>query len=87
MTDFPTDIPADPVEVPHTALDPELLRSVVESFVLREGTDYGLQELSLDDKVRRVIQQLEQGKARILFDPNQQSIDIVVVGQGAARRM
>ncbi len=73
-----------PVEVPHTELEPELLRSVVESFVLREGTDYGLQELSLHDKVMRVIRQLEQGKALIVFDPAEETIDIVPLP--AARR-
>ena len=45
----------NPVEVPHTALAGDLLRAVIESFVLREGTDYGERELSLDDKVRRVV--------------------------------
>jgi len=51
----------EPVPVPLEELSAELLRSVVESFVLREGTDYGERELSLDDKVARVIRQLQQG--------------------------
>ncbi len=76
----------DPVEVPHSELNPELLRSVVESFVLREGTDYGLHELSLEAKVLLVIRQLEQGKARIVFDPNQETVDIIVTGQSPGRR-
>ncbi len=67
----------DPVEVPHTALAQDLLRAVIESFVLREGTDYGERELSLDDKVRRVVRLLERGDARILFDPRTQSVDVV----------
>lgn len=66
-----------PVEVPHTALAQDLLRAVIESFVLREGTDYGERELSLDDKVRRVVRLLERGDARIVFDPRTQSVDIV----------
>ena len=66
-----------PVEVPHTALDRELLRAVIESFVLREGTDYGERELSLDDKVRRVVRLLERGDARIVFDPRTESVDVV----------
>ncbi|MGA2711112.1 MAG: YheU family protein [Steroidobacteraceae bacterium] len=64
--------------VPFEELSAELLRSVVESFVLREGTDYGERELSLDDKVARVIRQLQQGKAQIVFDPNCETVDIVV---------
>ena len=68
---------ATPVEVPHTALEKELLRAVIESFVLREGTDYGERELSLDDKVRRVERLLERGDARIVFDPRTESVDVV----------
>jgi uncharacterized protein YheU (UPF0270 family) len=68
---------ASPIDVPHTALDQELLRAVIESFVLREGTDYGERELSLDDKVRRVVRLLERGDARIVFDPRTESVDVV----------
>jgi uncharacterized protein YheU (UPF0270 family) len=67
------------VMVPHTELNPELLRSVIESFVLREGTDYGEREVSLEDKVRRVMRQIERGEAQILFDPRTDSVDIVTV--------
>ena len=68
-----------PVVVPHTELDADLLRSVIESFVLREGTDYGEREISLADKVGRVIRQLEHGEAQIVFDPQTESVDIVAV--------
>ncbi len=66
-----------PIEVPHTALAEDLLRALIESFVLREGTDYGERELSLDDKVRRVVRLLERGDARIVFDPRTESVDVV----------
>ena len=73
------DQPAEsPVEVPHAALEKGLLRAVIESFVLREGTDYGERELSLDDKVSRVVRLLERGDARIVFDPRTESVDVVV---------
>jgi uncharacterized protein YheU (UPF0270 family) len=65
-----------PVEVPHTELDADVLRAVIESFVLREGTDYGELEFSLDQKVTRVIRQLERGEAYIVFDPESSSVDI-----------
>ncbi|MGA2775993.1 MAG: YheU family protein [Steroidobacteraceae bacterium] len=70
--------PQEPVLVPYQELSEELLRSVVESFVLREGTDYGAREFSLDEKVERVLLQLRQGKAQILFDPNCETVGIVV---------
>ncbi|MGO9513857.1 MAG: YheU family protein [Steroidobacteraceae bacterium] len=65
--------------VPHTALTADLLRSVIESFVLREGTDYGEREFSLEEKVARVVRLLEHGEAQIIFDPRTDSVDIVTV--------
>jgi uncharacterized protein len=68
----------EPVEVPYTELSPELLHAVVESFVLREGTDYGEKEISLADKVSRVIAQLKRGEAKIIFDSESDSVTIAV---------
>jgi uncharacterized protein YheU (UPF0270 family) len=70
---------SEPVLVPYTELTAELLHAVVESFVLREGTDYGEREVSLEDKVARVMAQLRRGEASIAFDPASQSVSIVPV--------
>lgn len=67
-----------PVEVPYTELTESLLDAVIESFVLREGTDYGEKEFSLEDKVARVMTQLRKGEAKIVFDPESESVTIVV---------
>jgi uncharacterized protein len=69
--------PSEPVEVPYTELAPELLHAVVESYVLREGTDYGEKEFSLADKVAHVISRLKRGDARIVFDPDTETVSIV----------
>lgn len=69
---------AAPIRVEPDDLAPDTLRAVIESFVLREGTDYGLQETSLDDKVEQVLTQLRRGKAHIVFDPATESVTIVV---------
>ena len=44
--------------------EPDTLRAVVESFVLREGTDYGVHEASLEAKVAQVLLQLRRGEAQ-----------------------
>ena len=75
---FPSDS-EEPVAIPHTELSADALRGVVESFVLREGTDYGERDFSLEQKVMHVIRQLERGEARVMFDPNTESVDIQVV--------
>jgi uncharacterized protein len=72
------DAAQEPVDVPYTELPPDLLQAVIESFVLREGTDYGEKEFSLEDKVARVIAQLKRGEARIIFDPETDSVTIAV---------
>ena len=69
--------PAEPVPIPHQELSADALRGVVESFVLREGTEYGEREFQLEQKVAHVMRQLERGEARIWFDPASESIDIV----------
>ena len=69
----------EPVAIPHTELSPDALRGVIESFVLREGTDYGDQHYSLDQKVQHVLRQLERNEVQIMFDPNTETIDIVVM--------
>jgi uncharacterized protein len=73
-----TDEPQEPIVVPHTELSADALRGVVESFVLREGTDYGEREFSLEEKLTHVLRQLERGEARIVFDPSSETVGIVV---------
>ena len=65
-----------PVVVPHTELAADLLHAVVESYVLREGTDYGDKEYSLREKVSHVIGQLKRGEAQIVFDPETETVSI-----------
>lgn len=68
------------VELDRDQLSPDALRGLVEEYVSREGTDYGHGEWSLEEKVRQVLQQLERGEARIVFDLERESASIVPVG-------
>jgi uncharacterized protein YheU (UPF0270 family) len=82
----PDDTPP-PVEVAPDQLSPDALRGVVEAFVLREGTDYGLREVGFEAKVAQVLRQLEAGDAQILFDPASETVTIApTVRPGGARR-
>ena len=74
-----------PVAVPHTKLSAAALRGVIESFVLREGTDYGERDVPHEEKVAQVMRQLERGEAQIMFDPETESVGIVVAGQPVRR--
>ncbi|MHB1871129.1 MAG: YheU family protein [Steroidobacteraceae bacterium] len=72
-----TDVPAqEALEIPPEALSSEALRGVIESFVLREGTEYGAREYSLEEKCAQVLAQLKRGEARILYDPHTETVTL-----------
>ena len=66
------------VLVPASALSPDALESLIQEFVTREGTDYGLREYSLEEKVKSVKRQLERGEVVIAFDLEQESATLVL---------
>jgi uncharacterized protein YheU (UPF0270 family) len=68
---------AEPLVIPPTALSDAALRGVIESFVLREGTEYGEHDVSIDTKVAQVLRQLERREVLIVFDPASETIQIV----------
>jgi uncharacterized protein len=78
LSDELPDPPLPSIVVPYTELSPDALNGVIESFVLREGTDYGERDVTFETKVTQVRRQLERREAEIVFDPGTESIDIVV---------
>ncbi len=62
--------------IPWQELETETLYNLVREFVLREGTDYGDSEVSLDTKVEQVKKQLETGDAIIHFSELHETVDI-----------
>lgn len=64
------------MKIPISSLSMASLRSIIEDFVLREGTDYGPGEHDLDSKCRAVLSQLQAGEAEIDFDPATETVDI-----------
>ena len=68
------------VELPPDALSPEALRDLVEEFVTRDGTDYGAVERGVEEKVAQVTAQLRSGEARLVFDPETETANIVLAG-------
>jgi uncharacterized protein YheU (UPF0270 family) len=62
--------------VPWKNLKSENVRALAEEFVLREGTDYGERELSLDAKVNSVLALLDRGEIEVVFDVESESCDL-----------
>lgn len=62
--------------IPWQSVDTETLNNLLEHFVLREGTDYGEQEVSLAEKVADVRRQLAAGDAVLVYSELHESVDI-----------
>lgn len=69
--------PLPPLEIPSSALSSEILDAITESFILREGTDYGSNEVSLLTKIEQVQKQIAKGQVKIVFDPNTESVNLM----------
>ena len=63
--------------IPWQDLDPETLERLIESFVLREGTDYGEYERSLAQKVADVKHQLQTGEAVLVWSELHETVNIM----------
>ena len=70
-----------PMDIPYTELSPAALRAIVEEFITREGTEYGQIEYALEDNVRQVVRQLEQGEVVVNYDPVTESCSLRQVSQ------
>lgn len=64
------------LNIPYDRLDPDTLRTLIEEFVTRDGTDYGEIEVPLERKVEQVYKELKSGRALILFDTEDQTCHI-----------
>lgn len=53
--------------IPHKDLSPEALQALLEEIVTRDGTDYGDEELSTEQKVQRAMALLGNKKAFIVY--------------------
>ncbi len=65
------------IEIDPTELAPETLEAIIQSFVLREGTDYGSYEASLDSKLQAIRTQLKNKKIKLVFDPESESCTLL----------
>ena len=54
--------------IPWKSLSKTALIGVVQEFVLREGTEYGVDDIPLDAKVEQVMVQLKAGEIGIFYD-------------------
>lgn len=63
--------------IPPAQLSQETLENLVQEFVTRDGTDYGVEEVAVTTKVQQVIKQLQCGQAVIVYDSQSDTCTIV----------
>jgi len=73
------------MEIPWRKLSPETLRSLIDEYVTRDGTDYGSREADRQTKIAQVERLLVTGKAVIVFDAGTETCDIREANPNASR--
>jgi uncharacterized protein len=67
------------VLVPHDRISPDTLRKMVEEFVTRDWSELTDEGCALDEKIEQVIQQLKDGRAKVVFDLTTETCNILPV--------
>ena len=63
--------------IPYQQLDKDTLNNLIEAFVLQEGTDYGEQEKSLEEKVNDVYKSLINEQIVIVYSELHETVNIM----------
>jgi len=63
--------------IPPEKLTKDVLRNILETYISREGTDYGERELSLEEKVNQLMPQIYAGEVLVTFDQTSESVNLV----------
>ena len=67
--------------IPYQSLSIETLNAVIEAFVLTEGTEYGLNDVDIAEKIIQVKQQLSDKTAILVFSELHQTVNILPADQ------
>lgn len=71
------------LRIPRERLPAATFRGLLEEYASRDGTDYGLRERSLDEKVASLSAQIDSGELYILFETESEDWDLVPQEQAA----
>jgi uncharacterized protein YheU (UPF0270 family) len=66
-----------PIEISIDDISPEAVQGIIENFILREGTDYGLVNVPFEKKVAQIRSQLKRGEIKIIYDPASESVTLI----------
>lgn len=64
--------------IPWQQLSEDALNGIIEEFVMREGTDYGVQELSFNRKKQDVKNQLKSEKIVVVYSEIHETVNLML---------
>lgn len=67
--------------IPFNDINPETLLAILKEFVLREGTEYGAQDISVEEKIAQVKNQLTLGTAVLVYSELHETVNIIPADQ------
>ena len=70
-----------PVEIEAKFLSEDALSGVIENFILREGTDYGVQEITFLKKKEQVERQIVRGDVKIVYDQSSETVSLITANE------
>ena len=65
------------MRIPYQQLDETTLNNLIEQYILREGTDYGEVEFSLQEKNLQITQQIKNEEIYIMYSELNESVTLV----------
>lgn len=65
--------------IDYTKLSDEALTGLIEAFIYREGTEYGHEEISLDEKISQIKLQLKSKQVVVVYDEASESANLIML--------
>lgn len=69
------------IEIPYATVGQEALLNLLEEIVTRDGTDYGVEEISSDQKVSQALMGLKEGKIKLVFNEQTDTCSVCPIDQ------
>ena len=67
--------------IPISSLPPATLDAILKEHILREGTDYGEQEVSIDTQMEQLKQQLMREEIVLVYSEIHESVNLLPKAQ------
>ena len=67
--------------IPYTELSKDALAALIEDFVTRDGTDYGWDEMSRQEKTTHLLALLKSGELLISYNAATESCGLLAKGE------